>query len=965
MAIIIGTSKSETLTGTAFADSIIGAGGNDILLGLAGDDLLAGWKGDDQLRGGLGNDAMIGGRGNDTYSVDSAGDQIFELANKGTDTVRTTLTSYILADNLENLTFIGSGDFTGTGNSRGNVITGRTGNDALGGRDGDDRLNGGNGRDLLSGGEGNDILDGGSGRDRLAGGKDDDILFGRDFNDRLNGESGRDTLDGGTGQDTLIGGAGNDIIEGGSGNDTAIFSGLKDDYSIKIVDGKVEVVDQNVADGDDGTDLLTGVELLQFKDGKLPPPSGIDAIDLATLDGSNGFRLIGIDFSDNSGFSVSSAGDVNGDGFTDLIVGAPDAKSAGGVDFEGESYVVFGKASWAGTPSLDLATLDGTNGFSLIGIDEIDSSGKSVSSAGDVNGDGFADLIVGAPYAENAGGAYNEGESYVVFGKASWAGTPSLDLATLDGTNGFRLIGIDFGDSSGRSVSSAGDVNGDGFDDLIVGAFTADRAGGTYTTEGESYVVFGKASWAGVPSLDIATLDGTNGFLLSGIDENDLSGRSASSAGDVNGDGFADLIVGADQAESAGGADREGESYVVFGKASWTSSLDLTTLDGTNGFRLIGIDESDQRGGSVSSAGDVNGDGFADLIVGTFGAESDGGANYEGESYVVFGKASWTSSLDLATLDGTNGFRLAGIDAYDFSGRSVSSAGDVNGDGFDDMIVGAFGAESDGGGGGQGESYVVYGKAIWAGTSSLDLATLDGTNGFRLNGVDVFDNSGFSVSSAGDVNGDGFADLIVGAPYATRAGGAGDEGESYVVFGGNFTGAVTHLGGTGDDTLTGTTAAETFVGGTGNDALIGSGGADAFQGGAGDDTMRVSTLDFLLADGGSGSDTLELDGSGLHLDLTALADNRTRSIERIDIGGTGNSTLTLSVRDVLNLSEESNELLVLGDAGDVVNRGAGWTTATTGGTNGNGTSTIDGETFQIFSAGQAALLVDTDMSVTV
>ena len=94
-----------------------------------------------------------------------------------------------------------------------------------------------------------------------------------------------------------------------------------------------------------------------------------------------------------------------------------------------------------------------------------------------------------------------------------------------------------------------------------------------------------------------------------------------------------------------------------------------------------------------------------------------------------------------------------------------------------------------------------------------------------------------------------------------------------------------------------------------------------------------------------------------------MADNRTRSIERIDIGGTGNNTLTLSVLDVLNLSDESNELLVLGDAGDVVNRGAGWTTAASGGTNGNGTSTIDGQTYQIYNAGQATLLVDIDIAV--
>src|SRR5687768_13779044 len=233
--------------------------------------------------------------------------------------------------------------------------------------------------------------------------------------------------------------------------------------------------------------------------------------------------MSGIDTRDYSGGSVSSAGDVNGDGFDDLIVGAHFAESSGEADYEGESYVVFGKAGWAGTPSLDLAALDGTNGFRIVGIDEPDKSGFSVSSAGDVNGDGFDDLVVGAPYAGSAGGANGEGESYVVYGKASWAGTPALDLAALDGINGFRLIGVDAEDQSGRSVSSAGDVNGDGFADLIVGAPAAESPGGAYR-EGESYVVYGKASWTGTPSLDLATLDGTNGFRLIGIGEGDGSG---------------------------------------------------------------------------------------------------------------------------------------------------------------------------------------------------------------------------------------------------------------------------------------------------------------------------------------------------------------------------------------------------------------------------------------------------------
>ncbi len=873
----------------------------------------------------------------------------------------------------------------------------------------------------MFGGTGNDTMDGGAGNDSLMGRDGDDRLLGNDGNDTLVGGAGADTFEGGSDNDLMVvGSALVASVNGGEGVDTVNLDALGASVDLSGAFGDkfagIETLDlggktantlllsaQAVLDMAGGGGALPEDTLLVRGDGgdsislqgdwtkgatisnpfnetgsfdvytsgaaKVLVESDLRAItgalaviDLATLDGTNGFTVIGINFGDYSGLSVSSAGDVNGDGFDDLIVGALFGEGAVGRYGPGTSYVVFGKASWAGTPSLDLATLDGTNGFRLIGIDEFDYSGRSVSSAGDVNGDGFDDLIVGAPHAESAGGADKEGESYVVFGKASWAGTPSLDLATLDGTNGFRLIGIDERDRSGGSVSSAGDVNGDGFADLIVGA--AEFVFGVGA--GESYVVFGKASWAGTPSLDLATLDGTNGFRLVGIDAIDQSGFSVSSAGDVNGDGFDDLIVGAPGAESAGGADGEGESYVVFGKASWagTPSFDLATLEGSNGFRLIGIDAIDHSGSSVSSAGDVNGDGFADLIVGADGAEGAGGANYVGESYVVFGKASWagTPSLDLATLDGTNGFRLIGIDANDFSGISVSSAGDVNGDGFADLIVGARFAESVGGADGEGESYVVYGKASWVGTPSLDLATLDGTNGFRLVGIDAYDGSGYSVSSAGDVNGDGFADLIVGAFGAESAGGANYEGESYVVFGGNFNGAVTHLGAPGDDTLTGSAAPETFVGGTGNDLLIGNGGADAFQGGAGDDVVRVSSVDFHVADGGNGADTLALDGAGLHLDLTALADSRTRSIERIDIGGTGNNTLTLSVLDVLNLSDVSNELLVLGDAGDVVNRGAGWTTAASGGSNGNGTSTIDGETYQIYTAGQATLLIDTDIT---
>jgi len=389
------------------------------------------------------------------------------------------------------------------------------------------------------------------------------------------------------------------------------------------------------------------------------------------------------------GWSLASAGDVNGDGYADVVVGAYSMNGG-----PGRAYLYLGgSAGLAASPSWTATGEANGNYF-----------GMSVAGAGDVNGDGYADVVVGARN-------YNSsvGKAYLYLGSASGLSATALWTATGDASTQYF----------GGVVAGAGDVNGDGYADVVVGAYGY----GSYT--GRAYLYLGQGGG----------LSSSPAWTATGEVAGDYFAYAAAGAGDVNGDGYSDVVVGAYSSNS-----QAGKAYVYLGGATGLAASAAWAQAGAAGVRF---------GTAVATAGDVNGDGYADVVVGASFYNSR-----QGRAYLYLGGASGLATSASWTADG---------EAGSIFGAAVAPAGDVNGDGYSDVVVGAQGSGSV-----LGKAYLYLGSA----------AGLAATAAWTGSGAATADRYGFAVGG-GDVNGDGYADLLVGAPYNNTS-----TGRAYL-YGGN------------------------------------------------------------------------------------------------------------------------------------------------------------------------------------
>lgn len=447
------------------------------------------------------------------------------------------------------------------------------------------------------------------------------------------------------------------------------------------------------------------------------------------------------------GTSASTAGDFNGDGYDDVVLGPGQDGSQPPLEKAGFATVVYGGPRESLPRVVDASALDGANGVRIVGGAERMMVGSDVSGGGDFNGDGRDDILVGA---------VGDLSAWVVFGQQRTSKEIRLDPARPERKTALRISGATPSrteGSLGAIVAMLGDVNGDGAADVAVGP----------------YVVFGRPKGDIPAEFSVANLDGENGFRMivdqGSKDPIETALVLVAAAGDLNSDGLADIVVG-NPWMNAGDAAEVGSLYVVFGrKGPYPSVLRLNKLDGRDGFAIPGVLAYDELGlaRTAGAAGDVNGDGADDLVLTAGGARGHDAR----ASFVLFGtEGRFPKTVDIRKLDGTNGFRVKWPTA------TIAGVGDLNADGFDDLLFG----------GGwiyccpkPSKGFVLLGRKRFP-----QLVALEGESAAALARVEGFLYRG-TVAAAGDVDRDGRDDALIGQMQLTPD--ASQSGGGYVVFG--------------------------------------------------------------------------------------------------------------------------------------------------------------------------------------
>jgi len=640
----------------------------------------------------------------------------------------------------------------------------------------------------------------------------------------------------------------------------------------------------------------------------------------------------GILANDLLGATVGTISDLNGDLKPELLMGAP-LMDRGGTD-RGAGFVIWSPAAGDGIDIGDPATAGG-GGYMIRGEANGDRAGTTMAAITDLNGDGKAEVLIGAIGSDAAGA--DAGAAYVVYGKATDSGIALANVTA--GTGGFRITGEAAGDQAGSAIASVGDLNGDGLVEIVVGAYGNDAGG---ADAGAVYVVFGKATTTGISLATIAA--GTGGYRIKGGTAGAHIGSAVASLGDINGDGRGDLLIGAPGAN---------EAYVVFGQAGTTEINLATVATGVGGYRIVAEHAGDLTALSVAGGADYNRDGILDLVIGA-SHNNEGGTN-AGAVYLVWGGASGTVDLSLVAT-GLGGVKIVGK-AGSLAGSSVAVQSDMNGDGAPEVLIGSPGV---------GETVsIVYADVSWQpdptvyGTNGDDLIG-PGYGGFHvvgdgadtilgLGGADTIDAAGGADTVEGGegndtihgglgndtLSGDAGADTISGdddddminggTGNDTLDGGIGAD----TLFGGDDIDSLS--GGDGADSLDGGIGADTLDGGIGNDTLTGGTGADAMTGGGGDDAYFVDNLGdtVIEADGGgmdtvSSSVTITLSSFVENLILTGAARSGTGNNLANTITGTaGSDTLTGGAGDDALIGNGGHDTLNGGSGADTMTGGIG------------------------------------------